>query len=118
IFIVLLGATGTAHAVVDNNTLVQKERSSLDSRAGRSFWSIAMENDLFAGGSEDQDYSFGLTATYTGTDAATSFLSPYRFQRHLDDVFIPQGQIDNHSMALGFYGFTPNNIKTSQPIHD
>lgn len=114
----LLVTTGSAHAVVDNNTIIQSERSSLDSRAGSSFWSIAMENDLFAGGSDDKDYSFGLTAIYTGPDAASSPFSPYRFQRHLDELFIPQGQLDNHSMALGFYGFTPDNIKTSRPLYE
>lgn len=117
-FIAMLGMAGTAGAVVDNNTIIHKERSSLDSRAGTSFWSIAMENDLFAGGSRDKDYSFGLTATYTGPNATSSRFSPYRFQHHLDKAFIPQGHLDNYSMALGFYGFTPDNIKTPQPIHD
>lgn len=114
----LLVTTGSAHAVVDNNTIIQSERSSLSSRAGSSVWSMAMENDLFAGAGDDKDYSFGLTATYAGQDAATAALSPHHLQRHLDRVFIPQGQLENYSVALGFYGFTPENIKAPQPIHD
>lgn len=114
---ILLCVTSSADAMVDNS-IIQNERSSLDSRAGTGFWSVAMENDLFAGGGADKDYSFGLTATYTGQDAATFVLSPYHFQRHLDQLFVPEGHLENHSLALGFYGFTPDDIEVSRPIHD
>lgn len=113
---IVLFATASANGMVDN-AIIQSETSSAEG-SDNSFWSLAMENDLFAGNSEDKDYSFGLTATYTGPEAATSIFSPYSLQRHLDRALIPQGQLDNHSLALGFYGFTPEHIKTSRPIHD
>lgn len=78
-------------------------------------WSVALDNDILVPGSRDQDYTYGLSFSYTGARAADAWFSLDRPLGWLDrlvgvDDRSPEG-IDGHSIEFGMQAFTPEEVK-------
>lgn len=86
--------------------------------ASTSSWALAIDNDTLAPGLRDQDYTYGLNFTYSGSKAKDLWVSLDRPLRHIDGLLgvdnLSQQDIDNHSLEVGFFGFTPEDIKVAE----
>jgi hypothetical protein len=77
-------------------------------------WSINFDNDFFAPGSSDRDYTFGLSARYTSEKLSENPLMAPLYA--LDDALgFCEGGKARHQLELGFYAFTPEQPELAQP---
>lgn len=81
-------------------------------------WALAIDNDILALGGRDQDYTYGLNFTYSGSAAKETWISLDQPLTAVDgllglDKLSPQG-INNHSIEVGLFGFTPEDIDVVQ----
>ena len=80
----------------------------------KSSWALAIDNDILALGGRDQDYTYGFNFTYSGRKAQELWFSldkPLSAIDHLLGVDNQSAQsIDNHSIEVGLFGFTPEDI--------
>lgn len=86
----------------------------------RSSWALAVDNDILALGGKDQDYTYGLSFTYTGRAAKEGWYSLNAPLAWLDsalgfDHLSPVG-VSKHSIEAGMFGFTPNDIEVAEPL--
>ena len=98
-------------------------------RSGHRSWALALDNDILVPSSRDQDYTYGVSATYTGASTKEAFLSLHgplqwvdrslgrflgRGSKALSDnsveLSLSDFQYETHSVELGLYGFTPEDI--------
>ncbi len=85
-------------------------------------WSFAFDNDALVPSNRDQDYTYGLSFSYTGRDARDAGYSLDPLLGALDGLIGVDGHgsenVDGHSIEFGLFGFTPENKDVSTPIHD
>jgi len=86
----------------------------------RSSWSLAVDNDFFALGGKDQDYTYGLNFSFTGRAAKEGWYSLDTPLGWLDsalgfDHLSPVG-VNKHSFEVGMFGFTPNDLEAAEPL--
>lgn len=85
---------------------------------------VQIDNDLFAGGERDRDYTGGMAVTISGREARDGFLSLDPILRSIDQALIPQfvaqssPQSVHHARQIGLIAFTPADIVSPQPLHD
>lgn len=86
----------------------------------RSSWAFAVDNDFLALTGKDQDYTYGFNFTYTGRaardgwyslDAPLAWLDSALGFEHLSPV-----GVSKHSIEVGMFGFTPNDIESAEPV--
>ncbi|SFM43391.1 lipid A deacylase LpxR family protein [Marinobacter zhejiangensis] len=89
----------------------------------RQVWALSIDNDFFAPGQTDRDFTGGLAITYSG-------FRGLRFWRPLDrllawtdeavgaDNAMPEPVLVTPSIELGSYGFTPDDIESPGVVVD
>lgn len=89
----------------------------------RQVWALSMDNDFFAPGQTDRDFTAGSAITYSG-------LKGLRYWRLLDqslsyvdnavrlDHRLPGSTRISPSIELGVYGFTPDDIRSADVVID
>lgn len=101
-------------AVIDDEkrparlTSVPQEKSSTS-------WAFAFDNDLLTPFRRDQDYTYGLSFTYTGSRSKSSPLTLHKGLALVDqwlrvDRLSDRGP-SSQSIELGLFGFTPEDTK-------
>jgi hypothetical protein len=104
------GLASSAHA----------QASQVSGSSGNS-WTMAVENDLFAGSHRDADYTGGFLFTLSGPTASSAWLSLDRVLGAIDSLWLPDRGSDPSSKAglqFGLQAWTPNDTDTSAPIYD
>lgn len=104
--------------LVEDEKPPRQPRPDLRRERDKASWSVAFNDDFLVPGSRDQDYTAGLSASYTGANAARFWFSLDRPLGALDGLFglgdrSPQG-IVGHSIEAGIYAFTPEDISLSR----
>ena len=113
IFLAVLASfwlTGSVHA-----------QASQDSGSSGNSWTLAVENDLFAGSQRDADYTGGFLFTLSGPTASSAWLSLDRVLGAIDSLWLPNRGSDPSSKAglqFGLQAWTPNDTDSSAPIYD
>jgi hypothetical protein len=99
--------------------LVDDEKQPLLFTEGKkisSSWAFAMDNDFLAPGHRDRDYTFGMNLTFSGSnaeDAAISLKAPLGvIDRWLGIDKLATNPLNNYSVELGLFGFTPDGIES------
>jgi hypothetical protein len=78
---------------------------------------VQIDNDLFAGGERDRDYTGGMALMLSGREAAEGFLSLDPLLERLDDLTTgdtPE-MMTRHARQLGLMAFTPRDIVSREP---
>ncbi len=88
----------------------------------KSSWALAMDNDMLAPLDRDQDYTYGINFTYTGSRAKDLWVSLDKPLGGIDrllrvDDYSEQG-VHTHHFEVGLFGFTPDDIKLATAIPD
>ncbi len=89
-----------------------------------SGWSFYFDNDFFALGDRDNDYTGGMALKLAGTRVKSSWLSVDKLLGKVNDFtafnnfFKAEEFFTTHSMEMGFTLFTPENLESTEPIHD
>lgn len=92
-----------------------------DDESYKTGWSFQFDNDLFAGGQRDQDYTGGMVVTLSGRRAQGYSWTPERIRNWVDQRIGLGGFTDNelhqtkHALEWGTALFTPNDITSSVP---
>lgn len=90
-------------------------------------WSLSLENDLLAGGARDKDFTYGLNFVHRGERSREWLPNPTSLHARLDTALgfhkpaglQPRGpRLHGHSLELGLYGFTPEDISQAEVIED
>ncbi|MBM7333060.1 MAG: lipid A deacylase LpxR family protein [Alcanivorax sp.] len=88
----------------------------------RESWSFAFDNDALVPTGRDQDYTYGLSFSYTGRDARDAWYSMNPLLTGLDRLFGVDGRapenIDGHSIEFGLFGFTPEAKEVAEPLYN
>jgi hypothetical protein len=80
---------------------------------------LQIDNDLFAGGQRDRDYTGGLAVTFSGTDARDRYLSLDPVLEAIDAVTSPAPTAStHHARQLGMIVFTPRDVLASEAIQN
>jgi hypothetical protein len=83
-----------------------------------SSWALAVDNDIFALGGRDQDYTYGLNLTYSGSAAQEAWISLDKPLATVDRLLgldkLSSHGINNHSIEVGLFGFTPEDIEIAE----
>lgn len=81
---------------------------------------VQIDNDLFAGGERDRDYTGGMALTLSGRAAADGLLSLDPLLQRLDTWTTGETpDVQTHqARQLGLMAFTPKDIVTREPIAD
>jgi len=85
-------------------------------------WSFNTDNDLFTGGSRDQDYTGGIALAVTGKGTRNWLFSLDNARELLtrlsgfDKLYKDEQQIAQYTIEFGFTLFTPSNILIEEPI--
>lgn len=104
--------------------LVDEEKRpalSLDPKAARSSWALAIDNDILAPGHRDRDYTYGLNFTYSGAgarDADLSLREPLSAIDRLLGIENEPSTRDGYSLEFGFFGFTPATLTDAAPDYN
>jgi hypothetical protein len=78
---------------------------------------LQIDNDLFAGGERDRDYTGGLALTISGREARDGLLSLDPLLSKLDSWTSPSPDADVHyARQVGLMAFTPRNTLVAQPL--
>lgn len=84
----------------------------------KSSWALGFDNDILALGGRDQDYTYGFNFTYSGHKAKDAWLSLDRPLAAIDNFLgfddLSSNNIENHSIEVGLFGFTPEDIKVAE----
>ena len=80
---------------------------------------LQVDNDLFAGGERDRDYTGGVALTVSGAAARDSWLSLDPLLERVDDAVadVAYDQV-HHARQVGLMAFTPQDIAASEPLQD
>src|SRR5690606_17887995 len=79
---------------------------------------VQLDNDLFAGGERDRDYTGGLSVTISGTTARDGLLSLDPLLKRLDGAARVPEAATYHARQFGLMAFTPQDIVNREPQHD
>ncbi|RYY76779.1 MAG: lipid A deacylase LpxR family protein [Gammaproteobacteria bacterium] len=87
-----------------------------DGKKISSSWAFAMDNDFLAPGHRDRDYTFGINLTYSGSNAEDASISLKAPLGVIDKLLGVDGLVahprNNHSVELGLFGFTPQELES------
>ena len=113
----LLASGGSEEGDLTANTGVSANRKA-NSTQSLSSWSISFDNDLLVPGRRDQDYTYGVNMAFAGAfahSAVVSLDSPLTWiNSHTIGRFTTE-DVKQHSLEVGLYGFTPEDISHSSP---
>ena len=93
-----------------------------EAEKANSGWSFYFDNDLFALGDRDNDYTGGVALKLAGTRVKSSFLSVDSMLGKVNDLtgfpalYKNREFFTTHSMEVGFTLFTPMDLESSQPV--
>ena len=76
-------------------------------------WGFSYENDLFVPGGRDQDYTYGISLSYS--KASLLAAASHTPLDHLNRLFHVTEKGHNGGIEVGFYGFTPEDITQPSP---
>lgn len=117
---VALTIVATAHAAADEVVSAPQRDPALaraldDAMQPYGGWTLAIDNDLFAGTQKDRDYTGGLAVGLSGPDTWDHWWSLDPLLRRLDGVApgrarAADGAIIQYSAQFGLLGFTPQDI--------
>lgn len=108
----LAGVLGAAQAHAANENVIEAEPAMSGIR-------MQVDNDLFAGGDRDRDYTGGFAFTFSGTDARDRYLSLDPVLAGLDQLTSPiEAANTQHARQVGLMIFTPRDVLDSQPIQN
>ena len=80
---------------------------------------LQIDNDLFAGGQRDRDYTGGFAFTFSGTDARDRYLSIDPALKALDELVSPiETASKHHARQIGMVVFTPREVLRTDAIQD
>lgn len=79
---------------------------------------VQLDNDLFAGGERDRDYTGGLAVAISGTAARDGLLSLDPVLERIDALSGREHAQVHHARQIGLIAFTPKDIAASDPIYD
>lgn len=80
---------------------------------------VQIDNDLFAGGERDRDYTGGMAVTLSGEHARDGLLSLDPVLERIDGIFLEDDAAAvYHARQLGLIAFTPADITSSEPVYD
>lgn len=80
---------------------------------------VQIDNDLFAGGERDRDYTGGFALALSGTDARDRYLSLDSALAAIDTQTSPtQDAQARHARQIGLMVFTPRDVLSSAPVHN
>lgn len=117
----LLPSTGIAYDKGEGRDLLalNDKPVTYDSRSSRSF---AFDNDILVPGSRDQDYTYGLSLSFTGGGVEDHWASLHAPLGWLDQrVGLGRGvsnTVESSKIEYGLFGFTPEDITLAEPGQD
>jgi hypothetical protein len=80
---------------------------------------VNIDNDLFAGGERDRDYTGGFAVSYSGTDARDRYLS---LDPALSAIDALTSSVDAastyHARQVGLMVFTPRDVLNAAPVYN
>lgn len=80
---------------------------------------VQIDNDLFAGGQRDRDYTGGFAVAFSGTDARDRYLSLDPVLAAIDAATSPVDAAQTrHARQIGLMVFTPRDVLSEAPIHN
>jgi hypothetical protein len=80
---------------------------------------LQVDNDLFAGGQRDRDYTGGFGFTFSGTDARDRYLSLDPVLSKIDGLTSPiEAASTHHARQLGLVVFTPRDVLSKEAIQN
>ena len=80
---------------------------------------LQVDNDLFAGGQRDRDYTGGFGFTVSGTDARDRYLSLDPALTKIDGLTSPiEAASTHHARQLGLVVFTPRDVLSKEAIQN
>ena len=80
---------------------------------------LQIDNDLFAGGQRDRDYTGGFALTLSGTDARDGFLSLDPLLSKLDELTPGvDAARTRHARQVGMVVFTPRDVLSTEAIQN
>ena len=80
---------------------------------------LQVDNDLFAGGQRDRDYTGGFAFTVSGTDARDRYLSLDPVLSKIDAIVSPiEAASTHHARQVGLVVFTPREVLRKDAIQD
>lgn len=79
---------------------------------------VQFDNDLFAGGERDRDYTGGFSVTISGTSARDGLLSLDPLLARLDSSSGGDTGEVHHARQFGLIAFTPKDITIAEPMFD
>lgn len=83
-----------------------------------SSWAFAFDNDVLVPGHRDQDYTYGLNFTQTGTSARTASIALTEPLVAIDEWIgfehASLGTQETFSREIGAFGFTPEDISVNE----
>lgn len=82
-------------------------------------WALYIDNDAFTPQSDDRDYTEGLSLTLSGAATKDFWLSVDPVLTHINNfIGWDKSTIQLHSFEIGANSFTPENIKSENPLPD
>lgn len=88
---------------------------SADTKKVKTSWALAFDNDLLAPGHRDRDYTYGMNLTYSGASAVDADISLKTPLAAIDELLgvdhLVTNAVNNYSVEVGLYGFTPKEIE-------
>lgn len=80
---------------------------------------LQVDNDLFAGGEHDRDYTGGVAITVSGAAARDSWLSLDPLLKRVDEAVahVEHDQV-HHARQVGLMAFTPQDIVAKEPLQE
>jgi hypothetical protein len=80
---------------------------------------VQIDNDLFAGGERDRDYTGGFAVSISGTDARDRYLSLDPALATIDALTSPiEAASTHHARQIGVMVFTPRDVLSAAPIQN
>ncbi|CAA0120116.1 Uncharacterised protein [BD1-7 clade bacterium] len=94
-------------------------QEALDASDDVTAWRFSFEDDYFAPiNNEDDNYSFGFSATQAGKGARESFFTLAPAVNWFDSWWGFKPDATDESISIGFFGLTPDNKTTKAPVDD
>jgi hypothetical protein len=108
-----------SHGPADSTLAAAFRESAASSRR----WTVLVDNDLFAFGDTDRDYTAGVAFTLTGDRARSHWLSPSRLLDRADAATgfaaaRSRAAPESESLELGLLLFTPQDLAATEPLPD
>ena len=84
-------------------------------------WALSFDNDILVPSSRDQDYTYGVSLSASGSAIAEGFgfiHEPLSVLNKNLAGFTTANNATTHSVEFGIYGFTPEDLAVTIPNHD